>query len=804
MRVRIRVCFAGALWGIIGFSFFMLGLGRRLYGQMPSEGYMQPLNAHWQYYYNFRELEGITGFGSRVYAWSREGVLSYDGRRGEVERLVCGRGLGESDVRAAVYVPGRDVLVVSYGSGLVEVIEQGGGRIGVSDLVEDVRRGVEPAVHALSCEGGRVIGISGTNVYEFSLDPVGISARVRIFPSYGRVVTLQSVGVRDGVVCVGTSDGAYVADLPLSSAVSFFREVEGVSGSVTGVAAERGVGVSGGGYPFCVLVQGSGSFSLYGVRGAHGAAWGGGPYMGAGRALTLHGGSAMFSVEESLYRVDVGGLGGEVYRSESQPVREWVSGLHFDASGGRVYASTLGSGLISLGYSVSSGVVMGPSEVIHASGPVGHGVESLSSYGGGAVALLRPLVRGGGGPLDGLVGVYTVWPEGMQGYGERLAMLAISGVAQCVAEVDWERSHYLVGTSQEGLLEVVDGEIVTRYGAGNSSLESVGGAVDVSGLLVDNRGRWWVFSRGSSNRLHVRGVDGGWRKFSLGYPFSYGSGDPILREDVSGGLWLSMYGSAHVMRIDPEAFVSSGGDGGYEVSLVHARQRYGSTRVHDFGVSDAGAVYVAGADDLVYAQVSRPLTGGGLSFSTVVFASPINPAVQAHMLDGYPLESVAVVPGGGLWVGSASLGLFQADPQRKVIVRNFSRGDSPMPSVRVTDLCRPAYGERLYVGTDQGFLSLVIDAVEGRSDLSGARVYPNPVRPGYRENVVIDGLVAGCSVKISDAGGRLVRDLECDGGKVLWDQRNGLGELVGSGVYVIYLADGKGRTSRVLKVAIVR
>ena len=89
------------------------------------------------------------------------------------------------------------------------------------------------------------------------------------------------------------------------------------------------------------------------------------------------------------------------------------------------------------------------------------------------------------------------------------------------------------------------------------------------------------------------------------------------------------------------------------------------------------------------------------------------------------------------------------------------------------------------------------------SDLSAAKPFPNPYRPLFGE-LTFAFLTPAAAVAVFDASGQLVRSLvERDGdGGVLWDGRNQAGQLVGSGIYLYRITDGK--EVRLGKLAVLR
>ena len=89
------------------------------------------------------------------------------------------------------------------------------------------------------------------------------------------------------------------------------------------------------------------------------------------------------------------------------------------------------------------------------------------------------------------------------------------------------------------------------------------------------------------------------------------------------------------------------------------------------------------------------------------------------------------------------------------------------------------------------------------TDLSNAKVYPNPFRPGSNARVNITGLTAGAVLKIYTISGEKVTEVTADStGNAIWDGRTNNGDLVGSGIYICYISDGTNK--KILKIAVER
>ncbi len=137
-------------------------------------------------------------------------------------------------------------------------------------------------------------------------------------------------------------------------------------------------------------------------------------------------------------------------------------------------------------------------------------------------------------------------------------------------------------------------------------------------------------------------------------------------------------------------------------------------------------------------------------------------------------------------------------------IYHFTTTNSPLISDAIIDIEIDDKSGRVYFATTKGLVAFEGSATDARDDLSGAYVYPNPVRPGFLGQVTVDGLTAGANVKITDIEGNLVFETKSQGGSVLWDTRAFGRHKVASGVYLVLITSEDAFETKVLKIMIVR
>jgi len=175
------------------------------------------------------------------------------------------------------------------------------------------------------------------------------------------------------------------------------------------------------------------------------------------------------------------------------------------------------------------------------------------------------------------------------------------------------------------------------------------------------------------------------------------------------------------------------------------------------------------------------------------------------------IRALAVDAQNNLWVGTGS-GLSKVPAADRFRPQNFTTKNSPLVSDLIQTLTfNPNTGE-LFIGTTNG-LSVLETGLRApkSSDYSLLNVFPNPFLNNGTNECFITNLARNSkNVKIYSLNGALVRDIPLDdptrggfGAQAIWIGDNDIGELVASGIYLIfaYTEDGK---SHVAKVAVIR
>jgi hypothetical protein len=167
------------------------------------------------------------------------------------------------------------------------------------------------------------------------------------------------------------------------------------------------------------------------------------------------------------------------------------------------------------------------------------------------------------------------------------------------------------------------------------------------------------------------------------------------------------------------------------------------------------------------------------------------------------ISAIAVDGGNRKWIGTSSSGVFCLSPNGTEEIYRFTTENSPLLSNGILDIKVDHISGEVFFATESGLISYRADATISDEKFSEVKVFPNPVKPGYKGLITIQGLGYESDVKITDVSGNLIYTTQSNGGTVVWDGNRLSGERVQSGVYLIWTASVTGKGKNVTKVVVI-
>ncbi len=194
---------------------------------------------------------------------------------------------------------------------------------------------------------------------------------------------------------------------------------------------------------------------------------------------------------------------------------------------------------------------------------------------------------------------------------------------------------------------------------------------------------------------------------------------------------------------------------------------------------------------------------------TIIF-DPSDP--QHHVAPYYPpvrdqlIQAIVVDPLNNKWLGTRQ-GVFVFSPDGTSILAHYT-ADNTGGKLLDDDVASMAIDPQtgtVYFGTEKGLSSLGTAAVSPKRDFEELSFAPNPFYIPSTRQLTVDGLIAGSSLKILSADGRLIREVATPGGRVgFWDGTDAQGRLVSTGVYLVVAFSDAGSEVATGKVAVIR
>ena len=393
-----------------------------------------------------------------------------------------------------------------------------------------------------------------------------------------------------------------------------------------------------------------------------------------------------------------------------------------------------------------------------------------------------------------------------------------------VAQDPKDDQHYFVTTYGTGVLEMYGDSVVKLHLPDNSGLKSVVPAnpdsyTRTDGAMFDEQGNLWIMNMGISNgNIHVVEPNGKWNSFDLIYNGSiltlHTVGEIMVDRRNTQWKWIPVlrYNTGLVLLQDNGTPTNPSDDKVYyrkewkdqNNNLIAPEFIYCIAQDHN------NAIWV-GTSKGLFVLRDRTDFATTQECERIIMSRNDGSGLVYYFLDNEQINAIVVDGANRIWIGTATSGLylmgFTEDPDDSdytlETIAHFTTENSLLPSDNILSIAIQESTGEVFIGTGSGLVSYMSDAIEPEEDFSSLYVYPNPVRPNYRGNVVIKGLMADTDVRIVDAAGNLVKTIKGTGGEVIWDMTNMLGQRVASGVYTVLCNTTNGLATDTVKVLIM-
>lgn len=383
------------------------------------------------------------------------------------------------------------------------------------------------------------------------------------------------------------------------------------------------------------------------------------------------------------------------------------------------------------------------------------------------------------------------------------------GISDLVAiEIDPDDAkHAYVGSWDEGIVELRNGEIVNIYNPTNSALgydiSPYQDRLYVAGLDHDRNGNLWATNAWSTKQIVVRTKSGSWHAFTPGTLL----GGNLLVADIlaatSGYKWIIRPRGNGLLVYDSGNDIGSADDDQYKLLNIQAGSGgLPAPDVYAIAEDHDGQIWVGTSKGpAVFYNPGSVFSNGDFDAQQILIEQDGNVQI---LLETEAVNAIAIDGANRKWLGTQGSGVYLLSRDGREQLQHFTVENSPLPSNTIVSIALDGSTGEVFIATDRGIMSYRSDATEGANESDCALVFPNPVRETYTGPIAITGLVRDSEVKITDVSGNLVYRTRSLGGQAIWDGNDMAGRRAATGVYLVFASDASGSFKCNTKLLLVK
>lgn len=369
--------------------------------------------------------------------------------------------------------------------------------------------------------------------------------------------------------------------------------------------------------------------------------------------------------------------------------------------------------------------------------------------------------------------------------------------------------HAYFGSWEEGLIEVLNDDIIAIHNETNSSLElgDFGGSprLGVGGVDFDSKGNLWISNAHAANPLHVRTTDGTFIPMAVGNALGNDGWMGEILAARNGYIWCVLPRGQGLLVYDTNQTPGETQDDDWRILTTdESKGGLPSDDVYCLEEDLDGEIWIGTAAGPCIIYLPSAVFDDD-------YESPIASQVLIEQDGNYQLlleteiiESICIDGGNRKWIGTQNSGAYLLSPDGIDQIHHFTEDNSPLLSNQITDIALNHRNGEVLIGTQRGLMGWRGDASNFKAEITDVKIYPNPLRSEFDGMVTIDGLAFESTVHVTTISGRVVAEFQSQGGRGVWNARDFNGELVPFGVYLFFATDPQGNSAGVGKLAVTR
>ncbi len=368
-------------------------------------------------------------------------------------------------------------------------------------------------------------------------------------------------------------------------------------------------------------------------------------------------------------------------------------------------------------------------------------------------------------------------------------------------------AHYFIATWGYGLLEFKDDELAEAYDEHNSSLQTIipnDRFIRIGGLAFDSQHNLWVPNSGVANPLSVLKNDGEWKSFPIASAVDAPNiGKMIITRDDN--IWMLLPGGRGIFVYDFNGTPDNADDDRYKkLSVTDMYNKVLTNDIQAIAEDRDGNIWLGTNQGVLVYYSPWRVFEDDLFYASQIIVPRNDGSGNGDLLLGTETVTAIEVDGANRkWLGTKNGGVFLVSGDGLKQIHSFNTDNSPLLSNSITDIAIDEKTGEVFFGTYNGIISYISDATAPEEVFNDVFVFPNPVRPDYQGDIVINGLIENTYIKITDLNGNLVHEMVSRGGRAVWDGKNLLGDRVSTGIYLIFCTNEDGSQTHIAKLMFI-
>ncbi|MEQ8414660.1 MAG: hypothetical protein RIB71_09345 [Imperialibacter sp.] len=709
----------------------------------------------WRTHFNYNQGYGVVKLKERIYSNAFHSLIEVDSENMAIRKITKANGLSDVGITALAAHESSSSLLIGYANGNIDILKES-ETINVNDLMR-ANITSSKVINNIFVGEETFFATTSFGMLEIDLHSFQVVNDYRELGRNGTSVGILDGGIKGDSIVLATTAGIISGHRNNTNLLDFRnwkRSLEGVS-QIDFIEVSDEIS-------YAASTQGR-------LWVNEGSGWKEISFTTKPEFLTLQNGELLYGKGNQVSKRSVNGQTSAFTLGNSTVVTDAF------ADEGTIWFADEKNGL---GQSTSEGITY---HVVN--GPFESTIADVSAIGNKVFTLSGGFEYNGLIPFNRNASVSTFTKEGW----ERVlsGSLSLFKDASSIASAGDPDDYYVLAYGK-GIIQNSSGKLIDHQTPG-SLIQATNGFVPVTAMAVDQNNNLIICSNQASNKYMLMLADGSWEPLS----FIPGTLPPAvsLQQNSYGDFWGILPHSSNngviVFNIESK-----------EYRIINTGSGLPSSTVADIAFDQDDYTWLATSGGLAIVantyQVFDPVD--------LLISYPV--AENAFVLNDEPVQAIEIDGANRKWIGTDK-GLFLLDEYGVGTLTSFTRESSPLATNDVQQLTVNNSSGELFVLTSGGLLSYRTTATAPSRVVQKAKIFPNPVRPGFNGMVAIEGLAYDTVVKITNEAGRLVREMVSTGGTATWNLADYNGTRVASGIYIVFAATRDGSQSVVGKIAVI-